>query len=298
MTVLIFYHMMSKTTPCPDGIFSDAVAHRRFGNDAKYIGCCYVKAGERPPEADLPQPNDFVFMLDFSLEPWILEEWRNKGVRFKIIDHHEKKMRELLGKRELADFIKFDNDKCGAILTWEYFFKEIPVPAILYYIDDRDRWKHKLPFTKEIHAAVSAIGRNFDVFEMLLPLSQQQLINIFDKLGKRELEARAKKIEELASSYKYDYLPTTSFHIPIVELQPNESWAGSEVCELLYNKFPDAPFTACWYKDNDGQKWSLRSNAYGNNFDVETIARHFGGGGHRNAAGMTIKGEPQEIKGE
>jgi uncharacterized protein len=293
MTVLIFYHMMSKTTPCPDGIFSAAIAHKRYGDDAKYVGCCYVKVGERPPEIDIPQPGDMVFVLDFSFELWVLEEWQNKGVEFKIIDHHEKKMQELLGKRELADFIRFDNDKCGAILTWEYFFDPIPVPPILLYVDDRDRWKHKLPHTKEIHAAVSAIGRNFDVVHMLLPLSQQQLINIFDKLGKRELEARAKKIEELASSYKHDYLPTTSFHVPIVELQASEAWACSEVCELLYNKFPTASFAACWYKDGDEQKWFLSSNANGNNFDVEPIARYFGGGGHRNAAGMTIKGKPQ-----
>jgi hypothetical protein len=45
------------------------------------------------------------------------------------------------------------------------------------------------------------------------------------------------------------------------------------------------PFGACWYDAEDGKRrWSLRSRDGG--VDVSEVARFFGGGGHRNAAGF------------
>jgi len=44
-----------------------------------------------------------------------------------------------------------------------------------------------------------------------------------------------------------------------------------------------------------GHKVSLRSRG---EVDVEKIARHHGGGGHRNAAGFTIQGEGEEVRRE
>ena len=45
-------------------------------------------------------------------------------------------------------------------------------------------------------------------------------------------------------------------------------------------------FGLLWYVDKNGKCWcSLRSNG---NVDVSAIAQHFGGGGHKKAAGFTI----------
>ncbi len=287
--IYVFYHMMSSTTPCPDGIFSAAVAKQVFGNNAKYIGCCYVSNGTRPPEADIPQCGDMVYVLDFSFEAWVLEEWQSKGIGFKIIDHHEKKMQELLGKRELADMIIFNNNKCGAILTWEFFNPNRSTPAILHYVDDRDRWQHKLPYTAEIHAAVGAIGRTFEFCDLLLGLSSDQLVAIFSKFGKREVEAKRKKVEELAKPWRYETI--AGHKVPVIHLQKNEAWAASEVCQVLYLAMPDVSFTAAYYLDGDYYKWSLRSNAEGNNFNVAEVAETLGGGGHRNSAGYSTPKE-------
>lgn len=289
--IIVFYHNVSKNTPCPDGIFSAAVAHKYFGNqistEVKYIGCCYVPKGEIPPEYDIPQSDDTVYILDFSFEHWVLQDWLDRDITFKLIDHHEKKMQELLGMRSLEDMIVFNNYKCGAILTWEYFFPNKPIPAILAYIDDRDRWQHRLPYTHEIHAAAGALGRSFELFNMLEPLSSDQLVAVLGKLGAREVAAKKKKIEELASAYEWRNIQ--GHEVPVVKLAPNEAWACSEVCQYLYLKYPEASFTAAWYDDEEGQKWSLRSNAEGNNFDTTTISVAMQGGGHRNASGYLIR---------
>jgi phosphoesterase RecJ-like protein len=47
--------------------------------------------------------------------------------------------------------------------------------------------------------------------------------------------------------------------------------------------------------DNSLHKVSLRSRG---EVDVEKIARHHGGGGHRNAAGFTIQGDGEEVRRE
>ena len=193
-------------------------------------------------------------------------------------------MQELLGMRSLEEMIVFNNYKCGVILTWEYFFPDKPVPAILKYIDDRDRWQHKLPATHEIHAAVSAIGRNFDVFSMLEPLSSDQLVAVLSKLGAREVAAKKKKVEELASSYNWQNIQ--GYEVPVVKLSENEAWACSEVCEYLYLKFQEAKFSAAYYDTEEGQKWSLCSNG---KFDTTTVSRAFGGDGHAPASGYLIR---------
>jgi phosphoesterase RecJ-like protein len=42
-------------------------------------------------------------------------------------------------------------------------------------------------------------------------------------------------------------------------------------------------------------KVSLRSRG---ELDIEKIARHHGGGGHRNAAGFTLAGDGEEVRGQ
>ncbi|HEY9597795.1 MAG TPA: DHHA1 domain-containing protein [Cyanophyceae cyanobacterium] len=290
MKTIVFYHMMSAKTPCPDGIASAWAARTVLGNKAEYIGCCYGSKGETPPQLDIPQSGDRVYILDFSFEANVLETWKERGVKITLIDHHKDKMEALLGYAPLEDLIVFDNSKCGAVLTWEYFYEDVPVPAFLWYIDDRDRWQHQLPYTKEIHAAVGKLGRTFQVFDVLSTLTQDELIWLLGDLGKKEIEQRDKQIAKLAEQYQWIELAGHS--IPTVHLAPNDAWATSEVCQKLYLQFPDAPFTACYYEESDSVKWGLRSNPKGNNFDVAAIARQFGGDGHRNAAGFSISGLP------
>jgi bifunctional oligoribonuclease and PAP phosphatase NrnA len=45
--------------------------------------------------------------------------------------------------------------------------------------------------------------------------------------------------------------------------------------------------------EDGGHKVSLRSRG---EVDVEKIARHHGGGGHRNAAGFTLQGDGEEVR--
>jgi nanoRNase/pAp phosphatase (c-di-AMP/oligoRNAs hydrolase) len=70
--------------------------------------------------------------------------------------------------------------------------------------------------------------------------------------------------------------------VPVV----NATSLWSEVGEELLKLYPEAPFVGCSHTTRDGhEKWSLRSKG---EFDVSAVAREFGGGGHKNAAGFVI----------
>ena len=65
---------------------------------------------------------------------------------------------------------------------------------------------------------------------------------------------------------------------------------ASEVGNLLATR--SGTFGAVWsYWGGGKYQVSLRSNG---NFDVSTIAKYFGGGGHKNAAGFIINAENDE----
>jgi hypothetical protein len=54
----------------------------------------------------------------------------------------------------------------------------------------------------------------------------------------------------------------------------------------------DEPFAICYWDDSNGRVFSLRSAEQG--VDVSEIARSFGGGGHRHAAGFRLSFEEAE----
>jgi nanoRNase/pAp phosphatase (c-di-AMP/oligoRNAs hydrolase) len=61
------------------------------------------------------------------------------------------------------------------------------------------------------------------------------------------------------------------------------SEAGDEMCK-------GKPFAATYYVDKDGMyNFSLRSSEDG--IDVSEIAKVYGGGGHKHAAGFKVTGE-------
>ncbi len=56
------------------------------------------------------------------------------------------------------------------------------------------------------------------------------------------------------------------------------------------NTYPDAKFAMFLRQDGDVIKGSLRSDPY-KNIDVSQIAKAFGGGGHKLAAGFSLAGK-------
>ena len=318
----IIYHKINQNTNCPDGYAAAWVAFKKYP-DAEVIGWEYQTQHPLSQEASMvglirllfsklfkqtknPQktliaPGDRVIIVDFSFPKEVLDFWVALGVEVIVIDHHKTAQKMLEGFA--GGVLSFDMNKCGAMLTWEYFFPDKPVPVFINYVQDQDLWQWALPYSKEVREAFGSLGRNFKTFDFLETLPAKEFVKYVRALGEPLVKARQERVEAIAGRHKDTLLD--EYLIKAVELTEDELFLTSDVCSYLYNQFPKVPFTACynslsqnWLQKHLRRpktvKWSLRSsNKNANAVDVSAIAKRHGGGGHKNSSGYTTK---EEIK--
>ena len=252
---------------CDDGFGAAYAIWLKYGYKAKYIP---VQYGQDFPEVS---PGETVFVVDFSYPRDILQDIANR-CKLVVLDHHKTAM------DDLADlpFAHFDMNKSGAVLAWEYFHPNRPIPVLLKYVQDYDLWTKELINTEENKAWRGSFNRTFERWQTM------DLIVSRGDTWKAEGEAilRSEKMHiqrRVAQAFEV----TIDTH---VVLAVNETQYFSEVAgELAKNT--RYPFGACFFMRSDGLKiWSLRSDRNLGDFDVSEVAKLRGGGGHRNAAGF------------
>jgi nanoRNase/pAp phosphatase (c-di-AMP/oligoRNAs hydrolase) len=253
---VVFYH-----AECSDGFGAAWAAWKRLGDDASYIPMEY---GTAPPS--LPR-NAHVYILDFTFPRDVTEDMHDHCEELVVMDHHGTTAEELEG----LPYLLFDDKKSGAVLAWEYFHPGARIPELLLYIMDRDLWQFRLPKSREVFAALASYPADFQVWDHLEPSDLA-----------REGEPILRYQREIVSTVcNRARLVTISGHrVPVV----NTAILASDVGQELLKRFPDSPFSASYFDRPDAQRqWSLRSRP---DFDVSTIAKKFGNGGHPQAAGF------------
>jgi nanoRNase/pAp phosphatase (c-di-AMP/oligoRNAs hydrolase) len=256
---------------CDDGFGAAYAIWLKHGNEAEYIP---VQYGAPFPKVS---SGESVYVVDFSYPRNILQSINDK-CNLVVLDHHKTAM------EDLADlpFAHFDMNKSGAVLAWEYFHPNKPVPILLQYVQDYDLWTKKLEHTEENKVWRGSYKRTFSNWvEMELALSRD---DNWKKVGEailRSVKIQVQRSVSKAFEVKID---------PYVLLAVNETQHISEVAgELAKDK--RYPFGACFHVQGDGLKiWSLRSEG---DFDVSKIAKLRGGGGHRNAASFKESADSQ-----
>lgn len=267
--IVVFYH-----GNCPDGVAAAYAASRAFGEDgAEYI--------ERQPGDALPpvEPGAFVYFLDTTPTRQDLLALAGVARKVTILDHHITAQETLVDLPENVEAI-FDLDRSGAQIAWRYFHPKRAEPKVISHIADRDLWKFELRHTREIAAALSSYEHDISIFESLIeePLVYPQLIS----RGEAILRLQARQVEEALQQVRcgsVDFIDG----FPAVNAP---HFLASDVGNALLQRFPNAPFAGVYRDAADGsRRWSLRS--MDDRVDVSAIAKRWGGGGHRNAAGMT-----------
>jgi oligoribonuclease NrnB/cAMP/cGMP phosphodiesterase (DHH superfamily) len=276
MKTIIIYHRINPTTDCPDGFAASWVAAKVYP-DAEIIGCCY---GDTPSFS-----NSRLVIVDFSFPASQLEKYADDGCQVIVIDHHKTAMNDLsnLSSRILA---KFDMNECGATLTWKHFFPNEVVPAFLNYVKDRDLWNFDLPYSEEIHECVSSLRKSYTLYDVLEPLTQNELIKLLVHTGVKLLQPKRNRIKEIATTAKWRKV--FDYEVLVVEIPYEDSRLVSDVCSYIYNTNPTTLFVVAIVKHKDEYLISFRSNKKTHNFDVSVLAKQLGGGGHRNAAGCKV----------
>jgi uncharacterized protein len=263
---------------CLDGFAAAWVVWRTFGYEMAFHKGVY---GEPPP--DVSGLN--VAIVDFSYKRPVMEKLAAEACSILVLDHHRTAEEELRGLEDKHANLKivFDMSRSGAVLAWEYFCPEFPVPRFLRYIEDRDLWTKKLPGVDEFTAALRSYPMDFAVWEDLF--AQDEIAECRD--GPSPLIKEGVAIQRyfrtlVEATKKHAFRRKVGDHIvPVVNAS---LFLASEVAgELAQGE----PFAAMYAETADNVIWSLRSRAP-DGLDVSEIARKWGGGGHRHAAGFTV----------
>lgn len=270
MNVLCIYH-----GNCADGFGAAVVVRMALGADnVEFHPGVYQ---DPPPDVT----GRDVLMVDFSYKRPVLLEIAERANTILILDHHKSAQEDLVDLPDNVD-VRFDMDHSGAILTWLHFFPHDQPPLLLRHIEDRDLWRFELDGTREIQAALFSYPYLFDVWDQLIlkdQLAQERIISALRQEGKSIERKHFKDINELILSAAYR-MNIAGHNVPVL----NAPYFFSSDAGHVMGK--GEPFAACYWDTPDGRVFSLRSADEG--LDVSDIARRFGGGGHKHAAGFRI----------
>lgn len=267
MTTLCLYH-----DNCADGFGAAYAVYRWFNSsDSQSRTDIQFKAVQYGNE--IPDVSGLnVLIVDFSFPRSTLLEMKERANNLVVIDHHKTAQAELAG----LDFCVFDLDKSGAVLTWKYLFPNEPMPELFAYLQDRDLWQWKLPQSKEVSAALRSHEQSFETWDGFMGSDG---INALKVQGIAILRYQSQQIKIVLSG-PIDKIEIGGYLVPCVNCTHLISELGNELAQ-------GNPFAALYFDTGDGKRvFSLRSTNEG--IDVSEIAKMYGGGGHRNAAGFTV----------
>lgn len=262
---------------CLDGFGAAWSVHHALGEGVTFFAGIHQ---QRPPCVDGMD----VFLVDFSYKKELLQDMLKTAASITILDHHvsaAEDLRELLDSGEINGL--FDMDKSGAMLTWEWFNQGQQAPALIEYIQDRDLWLFNLEGTREICSALTSYPHDFKLWDRLMSSNEQDIGSL-----KHEGEAIERKLHKdikqlIASGVRR--MRIAGYDVPVLNAPAAYVSDAGHIMSL------GEPFAACYWDHADGRSFSLRSNGQDDvsSIDVAEVAKKYGGGGHKNAAGFTVE---------
>lgn len=266
-----------------------------------------------------------IYILDFSLPKPVMDAVFRNAKKVVWLDHHKTAFEMWCGEipgcgwyesgDSLFEFesywIQLDNNKSGAYLAWEYFHPGTEVPLFIKHIDDYDRWQFKIEGTKAFNKALwSYAPWSFELwrdcfYDVEEGFNHMYWADLYTE-GKAILRAHVQNVQSVVKggARECSIVPAIinsadSYKAPWVWWHDEEHGDTCGVNGLAANCPPhlqsdvghelanqSGTFGLLWCLDKDNVcKCSLRSNG---DYDVSAIAKAFGGGGHRNAAGFTV----------
>jgi len=266
---------------CVDGYasaFCCWLYNKKKGKKAKkitYLPCQYQK---QCPNLN----NRNVLMCDFSYKYNTLKNMLKHVNKLVILDHHQSAEEDL---QQIPKENKvFDRKHSGAYITWAYFFGEENIPLMIQYIQDNDLCKKTLQHTRQFTSYIFNIPKSFEQYEKLL--DDNYVTNTVIPLGDGIMKQNDSYINDGVKKVATNFILLDN-HLYFVGVV-NTLLLKSEIGNAFLIANPDADFAYSYSKNGyTGETYiALRSN--NNGTDVQEIAKKFGGGGHRNSAGLSV----------
>lgn len=234
-----------------------------------------------------------LYIVDFSLSVAMLD---NLAEAFPdldtiLIDHHKTAFEKYAPDMSVCKtscwhgnisgtHISLDNNHSGASLAWMYFYPGRDLPLLIQYVEDYDLWRFNLgEQTKWVNKFLSAEHKSVDNWEHLYAVfNNKETAYVAANKGVKLQEAHNGKVEVVAAGASEINL---CGHSGLVVACPID--LKNDVGDILAKQC--GTFGAVYTVELQANRvcWGLRSNG---DFDVSAIAKHYAGGGHKNAAGF------------
>jgi oligoribonuclease NrnB/cAMP/cGMP phosphodiesterase (DHH superfamily) len=272
---VILYHKS-----CTDGNGARYAAWKKFGENAEYYACQYghpLPDFERGPETE-------VYFLDYSTSRTDLEALGEVCKKVVICDHHTTAQEALKGCNHPRVEVVFDMDRSGAVIAWEYFHPNDPVPMLLQYVQDRDLWKFKLEATEAIHAGLGTLKGKMVAWQKYAE----------DEMALSSLTAKGQILLDRDKDYVSSQVPENVRVVPFLGYRAGFLNNGNLVSELGHAMYSDQTLSVdigvCWFVTKDNQVILSMRSKQDEGPDVSAICKKINpsGGGHKHAGGTRV----------
>jgi uncharacterized protein len=282
---------------CADGFTSAWVVDRFFAGEVELYAGTY----QQPPPDPKGRP---VIMVDFSYKRDVLLEFAAKSAGVLLLDHHKSAAEDISGDGRITDlgewtgridwaridenfaqdvmegcagrvYALFDMERSGAGITWDFFFPQVPRPALISHVEDRDLWRFALPGTREIQANVFSYPYDLRAWSELAEADPARLVEEGRAIERKHFKDIAELLRVVTRR-----MVIAGHSVPVANLP------YTLVSDAAHELAKGQPFAACYWDTPKGRVFGLRSADDG--VDVSEVAKQYGGGGHRNAAGFTV----------
>jgi oligoribonuclease NrnB/cAMP/cGMP phosphodiesterase (DHH superfamily) len=223
-----------------------------------------------------------VWIVDFSFK---LEDMYKLLVitpNIVWIDHHVTAIKEL-GHLNLPGLRR--TDQAGCYLTWEYLNmlhgeKDVKPPFALTLLSDYDNWNHQylecIPFYSALNSYPT--GPTMPIWDEIMTEGPRKLI----EEGRTIRRYHQQRMEAYMGRYGHE-IEWLGHKVFIVN--------GGLISSLDYG-VRDFPLYAAYVWLPKEDLWSISLRSTRSEVHCGEIAKSFGGGGHKGAAGFTVKQLP------
>jgi len=256
----------------------------------------------RPFPHDMVKPGEQVWIVDFSLETADMEELIQKcGIEnIYWIDHHKTAIdkyegfpHDLQGVRDIEkaaceltfQFTQWWSRPEDDERTFEEFCITLETPLFTQLIADRDIWKWEFgKSTKHFYAGSQLLDTRPFSKDWERLLNEPNFCEQIKENGKLVEQFRARQRRIDISYFGYE-----------VEFEGHQCMAinGPASGDLGQNVRSQGYEIAIIYRRDKAGQWTV--SLYSDSVDVGEIARAFGGGGHKGAAGFKTDEDPNSL---
>jgi len=221
---------------------------------------------------------DMLYIVDCTLDPNtmtdLFENYHKNN--FIWIDHH---ISSIMNNNSSIYGTRLPGPNSACYLTWIDLYGYTDIPDAVKYISDRDVWSYKwgkltIGFTEWLASQDNSVENK----KMWYSIFENRNIGKHIDDGMIMYNSRIKMLKDDVDRLSYE---SEINGVKCLKMNCTSLYSISDVCALMIEKGYEVAWS--WYKAKEMKYHSLRSNG---NIDVSEIAKKFGGGGHKNAAGF------------